>query len=148
MIAFTNGCFDLFHEGHRRVLEFAAEQAPRLVVAINDDHWITSRKGPGRPIDRNATRIANVENFLAERKILGQVVVFESESQLSELIRVFARREGPLVLVKGEDYRDRQLTGEQFASRIAYAPLVPGVSTTLILEGRQGWIDTSNWAEI
>ena len=49
-IALANGCFDLLHVGHVRYLSGAAEQADRLVVAINSDATVTALKGPGQPI--------------------------------------------------------------------------------------------------
>jgi D-glycero-beta-D-manno-heptose 1-phosphate adenylyltransferase len=55
-VAFANGCFDLLHVGHVRYLQGAAEEADRLVVAVNDDRSVAALKGPGRPILSAADR--------------------------------------------------------------------------------------------
>src|SRR5215470_6783771 len=55
-IAFANGCFDLLHVGHVRYLRAAAEEADRLIVAINDDESVARLKGPGRPVTPAAER--------------------------------------------------------------------------------------------
>ena len=54
--AFANGVFDLLHVGHVRYLQAAAEQADRLIVAINDDASVRALKGPARPVLTAADR--------------------------------------------------------------------------------------------
>ena len=55
-VALANGCFDLLHVGHVRYLQAAAQQADRLVVAVNDDRAVAVLKGPGRPVVPGAER--------------------------------------------------------------------------------------------
>jgi rfaE bifunctional protein nucleotidyltransferase chain/domain len=93
-IAFANGCFDLLHVGHTRYLQAAANEADRLVVAINDDR-MAGRKGPGRPIMTAAERAA----IVAALRGVDYVVVFAEPTvaPLLELLR-------PDVHCKGTDY--------------------------------------------
>ncbi len=49
-VALTNGCFDILHVGHVRLLRAAAEEGDILVVALNTDESVRGNKGPGRPL--------------------------------------------------------------------------------------------------
>jgi rfaE bifunctional protein nucleotidyltransferase chain/domain len=93
-IAFANGCFDLLHVGHTRYLQAAADEADRLVVAINGDE-MAARKGPGRPILTAADRA----ELVAALRGVDYVVIFPEPtvSPLLELLR-------PDVHCKGTDY--------------------------------------------
>jgi rfaE bifunctional protein nucleotidyltransferase chain/domain len=93
-IALANGCFDLLHVGHVRYLQAAAEEADRLVVAVNDDRT-ASAKGPGRPILTAADRA----ELVAALRGVDYVVVFPEPTvaPLLELLR-------PDVHCKGTDY--------------------------------------------
>jgi len=127
-IAFTNGCFDLLHIGHLKLLEFAKRQANVLVVGINSDRSVHSLKGPGRPIFPEAERA----QVLASLTSVDYVTIFEETTpgRLIELLR-------PDVLVKGEDWREKGVVGretvESYGGRVIFAPLVKGVSTTGVL---------------
>ena len=93
-IAFANGIFDLLHVGHVRYLQGAAQEADRLIVAVNDDA-IAGRKGPGRPILPAADRA----ELVAALRGVDYVVVFPEPTvtPLLELLR-------PEVHCKGTDY--------------------------------------------
>ena len=93
-IAFANGCFDLLHVGHVRYLQAAAEEADRLVVAINDDA-MAGRKGPGRPILPEAARA----EIVAALRGVDYVVVFP-EPTVAPLLTLLK----PDVHCKGTDY--------------------------------------------
>ena len=93
-IAFANGCFDLLHAGHVRYLQAAAEQADRLVVAVNDD-VAAGAKGPGRPI---LTADVRAELVAALRGV-DYVTIF-SEPTVTELLLLLR----PDVHCKGTDY--------------------------------------------
>lgn len=93
-IAFANGCFDLLHVGHVRYLQAAAQQADRLVVAVNDDVAAGS-KGPGRPV-----LAANVRaELVAALRGVDYVTIF-SEPTVTELLLLLK----PDVHCKGTDY--------------------------------------------
>jgi len=93
-IAFANGCFDLLHVGHVRYLRAAAQEADRLIVAINDDET-AARKGPGRPIMPAPDRAALIDALRG----VDYVIVFPEPTvtPLLELLR-------PDVHCKGTDY--------------------------------------------
>jgi len=104
-IVFTNGCFDLLHPGHLKLLAQAGALGEVLVVAINDDASVERLKGAGRPI---YPALERAEILLALRWV-DYVTVFPEETPLEtiELVR-------PDVLVKGAEYRERDIVGSSF----------------------------------
>ena len=93
-IAFANGCFDLLHVGHVRYLQAAAQEADRLIVAVNDD-GTAALKGPGRPIMPAADRA----ELIAALRGVDYVVVFP-EPTVTPLLMLLR----PDVHCKGTDY--------------------------------------------
>ena len=125
-IGFTNGCFDLLHRGHIRLMAAARSACDRLVVGLNSDASVTRLKGTGRPI-QDVTSRADV---LAALEAVDLVVVFEEDTPL-ELIRQVR----PAVLVKGSDYtRKKDVVGhdvvEADGGEVILVDLVPGHSTS------------------
>ncbi len=94
-VAFANGCFDLLHVGHVRYLQAAAEEADRLVVAINDDEMVRTLKGEGRPILAAAHRA----ELVAALRGVDYVVIFP-EPTVGPLLEALK----PDVHCKGTDY--------------------------------------------
>jgi D-beta-D-heptose 7-phosphate kinase/D-beta-D-heptose 1-phosphate adenosyltransferase len=131
-VVFTNGCFDLLHLGHHRLLEGARRQGDLLVVAVNSDASIRRLKGPGRPAVKEEDRVL----MLAGLEFVDYVVVFDEDTP-NKLLRALK----PHVLVKGSEYRDGVVVGreivEGYGGRIAFVDMVPGVSTTELLVGAQ-----------
>ncbi|WP_323813140.1 bifunctional D-glycero-beta-D-manno-heptose-7-phosphate kinase/D-glycero-beta-D-manno-heptose 1-phosphate adenylyltransferase HldE [Cellvibrio sp. NN19] len=103
-IVFTNGCFDIIHAGHVGYLEEARKQGDRLVLAVNSDDSIRRLKGSGRPINPLDRRMA----VLAGLESVDWVVPFEEDTPERLL-----RRIKPDVLVKGGDYSEDQVVGNQ-----------------------------------
>jgi D-glycero-beta-D-manno-heptose 1-phosphate adenylyltransferase len=95
--AFANGVFDLLHVGHVRYLQAAAEQADRLIVAINDDESVRALKGPTRPIMTAADRA----ELVAAIRGVDYVIIF-SEPTVAPLLQ----RLEPAVHCKGTDYTE------------------------------------------
>jgi D-beta-D-heptose 7-phosphate kinase/D-beta-D-heptose 1-phosphate adenosyltransferase len=128
-VGFTNGCFDLLHRGHIRLLAEARAACDRLVVGLNSDASTTRLKGKGRPINPAESRA----EVLAALEAVDLVVVFEQDTPI-ELIK----RVRPAVLVKGADYRREDVVGrdvvEQAGGDVILVDLVPGHSTTAIVE--------------
>jgi D-beta-D-heptose 7-phosphate kinase/D-beta-D-heptose 1-phosphate adenosyltransferase len=124
-IVFTNGCFDLLHVGHARLLRQAAALGDFLVVGLNADASVRRLKGPSRPINDEASRA----ELLAALECVGAVALFEDDTPLSliEAIR-------PDVLVKGGDYAPDEVVGraevEAAGGKLVLIPLVEGHSTT------------------
>jgi D-glycero-beta-D-manno-heptose 1-phosphate adenylyltransferase len=94
-IAFANGCFDLLHVGHVRYLRAAAEQADRLVVAVNGDRSVAALKGSGQPILPAADRA----ELVAAVKGVDYVVIFD-DATVERLLAALK----PDVHCKGTDY--------------------------------------------
>jgi rfaE bifunctional protein nucleotidyltransferase chain/domain len=129
-LVFTNGCFDILHRGHVEYLQYARTLGDALCVAVNADASVRRLKGKARPVVGEDDRAAVV----AALESVDYVTIFEEDTPF-ELISSLL----PDVLVKGGDYTADQVVGgpEVVAAggRIVIAPLVPGRSTTRILEG-------------
>ena len=131
-IGFTNGCFDILHRGHVRLLAEARAACDRLVVGLNSDASTRRLKGKARPINPEAGRA----EVLAALEAVDLVVVFEEDTPL-ELIKHVR----PAVLVKGADYKPEDVVGrdavEAAGGSVILVDLVPGQSTTAIVERAQ-----------
>lgn len=128
-IVFTNGCFDVFHIGHLKLIEQCRGFGSKLVVGVNSDSSIKRLKGPSRPIMPEEQR----SRILASLDSVDCVIIFEEDTPLSliELIR-------PDVIVKGGDYTEASVIGAEYVKNhggdIKIVPLVAGISTTAILQ--------------
>jgi D-beta-D-heptose 7-phosphate kinase/D-beta-D-heptose 1-phosphate adenosyltransferase len=135
-IGFTNGCFDILHPGHVKVLTRARETCDRLIVGLNSDASTARLKGEGRPIQDVHARA----DVLAALEAVDLVVVFDEDTPI-ELIK----RVRPKVLVKGGDYRPEGVVGraevEADGGEVVIVELIPGHSTTSIVR-RSGRSET------
>ncbi len=124
-VVFTNGCFDLIHQGHVEYLSKARDLGDLLVVGLNSDASVSRLKGPARPISHQESRAW----VLAAFSFVDYVVLFEEDTPL-RLIETLC----PDVLVKGGDYDRSNVVGADFVEahggRLELIPLVPGQSTT------------------
>lgn len=129
-IVFTNGCFDILHPGHIRLLLEAAEAGTKLIVGLNADLSVRRLKGVGRPVNSWSSRAL----LLAAQTYIDAVVLFEEDTPI-ELIKAIL----PDVLVKGGDYTPETVIGadvvKSYGGDIQIVPLVDGFSTTRIIEG-------------
>jgi D-beta-D-heptose 7-phosphate kinase/D-beta-D-heptose 1-phosphate adenosyltransferase len=123
-VVFTNGCFDLVHAGHAASLQFARSKGDVLVVGLNSDRSARALKGEGRPVVPQADRA----RLLAAFEAVDYIVIFD-QSTPAELVE----RVRPDVLVKGEDYKGKEVVGRRHAGRVELAPLVKGISTSEII---------------
>lgn len=124
-MVFTNGCFDLVHAGHLKVLEWAKRQGDLLVIGLNSDASVRRLKGQRRPILPLADRAA----LLAALKPVDFVTWF-SEQTPHRLIRLLR----PDVLVKGGDWAADSIVGREFVKKVVRVPLMKGRSTSGIIE--------------
>jgi rfaE bifunctional protein nucleotidyltransferase chain/domain len=128
-LVFTNGCFDLLHSGHLRLLEAAKNEGDLLVVAINSDASVRKLKGPARPLVPENER---AETLLALEAI-DRVVVYEDETPL-RLIETLL----PDVLVKGADWALDAIVGraevEAAGGAVVRVDLLPGRSTSAVVD--------------
>ncbi|MHC4393831.1 MAG: D-glycero-beta-D-manno-heptose 1-phosphate adenylyltransferase, partial [Planctomycetota bacterium] len=128
-IVFTNGCFDLLHAGHVTFIQGCRAKGDYLIVGLNTDESIKGLKGEGRPVlplQARATVLAGLEAV--------DIVVPFAESTPIRLIQALQ----PDILCKGEDYIDKVVVGreivEGYGGRVELVELVPGMSTTTIIE--------------
>jgi rfaE bifunctional protein nucleotidyltransferase chain/domain len=123
-VVFTNGCFDLLHPGHVRLLEAARARGDVLVVAINSDSSVRGLKGPQRPILPEQERAA----VLASLAAVDAVTIFAEETPCELLERLL-----PDILVKGSDWSHwiagREIV-EEAGGVVLPIPIEPGYSTT------------------
>lgn len=107
-IVFTNGCFDLLHKGHVRLVNEAAAQGDRLVVGLNTDASVRRLKGPDRPVQDEQSRAL----LVAALEHVDAVILFDNDTPL-ELIRAVM----PDVLVKGSDYTPQTVVGADVVTK-------------------------------
>jgi D-beta-D-heptose 7-phosphate kinase/D-beta-D-heptose 1-phosphate adenosyltransferase len=128
-VGFTNGCFDLLHPGHVKLLAGARAACDRLVVGLNGDESVTRLKGPGRPVQPVQARA----EVLAALEAVDLVAVFEEDTPEKLIARV-----KPTVLVKGSDYTREEVVGreivEALGGEIILIDIVPGHSSTSMVE--------------
>jgi len=124
-IIFTNGCFDILHRGHASYLEQAKALGDVLIVGLNSDTSIRRLKGEDRPINSLEDRAF----LLGALESVDFVVPFEADTPY-DLIGLIA----PDVLVKGADYRGKEVVGSDLAKEVKLIEFVAGKSTTSIIE--------------
>jgi D-glycero-beta-D-manno-heptose 1-phosphate adenylyltransferase len=133
-VVFTNGCFDLMHVGHTRYLQAARDLGDLLVVGVNTDRSVHSlKKGSDRPIVPERQRA----EVLAALACVDYVVLFD-EPDPGRLITEIQ----PDILVKGGDWTPDTIIGRETVEArgglVTTIPLVPGVSTTALVEKIRG----------
>jgi len=128
-IVFTNGCFDILHKGHIRLILQAAQLGNKLIVAINTDASVKKLKGTNRPINVETDRAL----LVAAQLFVDAVIYFEEETPLSLIESI-----QPDVLVKGGDYTIETVIGSDFIQKnggeVVIIPTVAGYSSTHIIE--------------
>ncbi len=122
-IVFANGCFDLIHVGHTRLLNNAKAFGDILIVGINSDRSVSAIK-PGRPIITEAHRAEVLAAFASV-----DFVTFFSEATPYNLIKELS----PDVLVKGKDWAHKDIVGSDLVKEVQTVHLVKGISTTEVI---------------
>ena len=124
-VGFTNGCFDLIHPGHVRLLGQARAACDRLIVGLNADASVKRLKGPERPVQNEVARAT----VMASIGAVDLVILFGEDTPLA-LIEALR----PDVLIKGADYRIDQVVGadvvQSYGGKVVLADLEAGQSTT------------------
>lgn len=126
---FTNGCFDILHSGHIRLLRYAKSLGDTLIVGVNSDESVRRIKGENRPINKLKDRV----DLLKELRCVDTVILFEEDTP--EGMIHFIR---PDILVKGPEAANAVIPGAAFVKSIGGKVIVPDwrveVSTSSILE--------------
>jgi rfaE bifunctional protein nucleotidyltransferase chain/domain len=128
-IVFTNGCFDILHVGHVRYLRKAKSLGDILIIGLNTDRSVKTSKGDKRPMvpEKERAEVLSALEFV-------DFVVFFGEPDPLRLIEALK----PDVLVKGADWSKDKIVGretvEKRGGRVVRVPLVPGASSTGLIE--------------
>jgi D-beta-D-heptose 7-phosphate kinase/D-beta-D-heptose 1-phosphate adenosyltransferase len=132
-VGFTNGCFDILHPGHVKVLTAARGACDRLVVGLNSDASVKRLKGEGRPVQDERARA----EVLAALEAVDLVVIFEEDTPIELIAQI-----KPSVLVKGGDYAREQVVGreivEAHGGEVLLVDVLPGFSTTSLVNRARG----------
>jgi D-glycero-beta-D-manno-heptose 1-phosphate adenylyltransferase len=126
-VVFTNGCYDILHAGHIRLLEQAKSLGDILILALNTDASVSRMKGPSRPLLNEQDR-----GFLASQLAAVDVVTYFDEDTPTELIAAVL----PDILVKGADWTHYIAGREQVEAaggKVLTIPLEAGYSTSNVV---------------
>jgi D-beta-D-heptose 7-phosphate kinase / D-beta-D-heptose 1-phosphate adenosyltransferase len=132
-IGFTNGCFDILHPGHVKVLTAARGACDRLIVGLNSDASAKRLKGEGRPVQDERARA----EVLAALEAVDLVAIFEEDTPIRLITEI-----KPSVLVKGGDYTREQVVGHEIVDahggEVVLIDVLPGHSTTSLVNRAKG----------
>lgn len=133
-VVFTNGCFDIIHQGHIDYLSKAKDLGTKLIIGVNNDSSVKSlEKGEERPLQDEYSRAI----IIAALGFVDLVVIFSEETPL-ELIKVVS----PDVLVKGADYEIKEIVGHDIVlnngGKVERIPFLEGYSTSNIVKKIKG----------
>ena len=131
IIGFTNGCFDLLHEGHFHLIREAKKRCDFLIIGLNSDESVKTLKGESRPIENQEQRVKN----LSKMEEVDAIAIFNTETP-ENIIKDL----NPDILIKGGDYNKTDIVGSKFViengGSVEVIDLLPGFSTTKIINER------------
>ena len=126
MKIFVNGTFDVLHPGHLDLLNYAKSLGDFLLVAIDSDSRVASKKGADRPFNPQYNRQKLLENL----KAVDEVVVFDSDQELTQTVKILR----PDIMVVGSDYQDKTVIGSEYAKQLRFYTRTTPFSSTQVLE--------------
>ena len=124
-VVFTNGCFDLIHVGHISLFQKAKSLGDVLIVAINSDKSLANIKGPKRPLVCQKDRV----KVLSALEDIDYIIIFSQNTPYEVLKQI-----KPDILVKGADYKIKDIIGREFVKKVYRFPFVKGKSTTNLIK--------------
>ncbi len=123
-IVFTNGCFDILHPGHLKILKEAKKKGDILVVGLNADSSVRKIKGQLRPVQNQKARSLIIEAL----SCVDYVITFKEKTPYA-LIKQLR----PDILVKGGDWKKSEIIGSSLVKKVHRIKLKAGHSTTAII---------------
>ena len=126
MKIWMNGCFDVLHYGHFKLIEYAKSFGGKLVIGIDSDERVKFLKGTDRPFHTQEQRRFN----LMQINGVDAVVTFDSEDELRKQIELYS----PDIFVIGDEYMYNPIIGGEFAKEIKFYKKIDGLSTTKLLD--------------
>lgn len=124
MNIWTNGCYDILHIGHIKLLKYASSLG-NLYVGIDSDQRIKTKKGINRPINNEQYR----KEFLENIKGVQQVNIFHTDNELQDYIKQYDID----IIVIGEDYKNKNVIGSELVKQIIFYPKYINISSSKIL---------------
>jgi D-beta-D-heptose 7-phosphate kinase/D-beta-D-heptose 1-phosphate adenosyltransferase len=123
---FTNGCFDIIHPGHLRMLKHCAVLGDHILVGIDSDDRVKALKGENRPINSEEIRKFILMNF----KWVNDVRIFSSDEELTQMVKEYE----PDYMIVGSDWKDKKVIGSEHAKIVGFFNRIDEHSTTKIIE--------------
>ena len=125
-IVWTNGTFDILHPCHMELFKVARALGDKVIVATDTDEKIKADKGDHKPINDLCYRVAMLEAI----KYIDVVHTFGNRQQLEDLIQLYE----PDILLLGDDWRDGEVVGWEYAGETRFLPRVGGYSSSNTIE--------------
>jgi len=123
---FTNGCYDILHPGHIDLLNYASSLGDRLIVCLDTDERVKQNKGTDRPINSLAVRA----KIVSALKPVSAVLPFDSDEELCSIFEAFNAD----LLVIGEEYKHKNIVGEDFVKKVIFYERDIRYSTTDVIK--------------
>ena len=124
-MVFTNGCFDIIHSAHIKLLNFSKKQGDMLVIGLNSDYSIKKLKGNSRPINNIDER----SELLINLDCVDYIIIF-SDNTPYNILSILK----PNILVKGGDYIKENIIGTEFVDDIILFNFINGKSSTNVIK--------------
>jgi D-beta-D-heptose 7-phosphate kinase/D-beta-D-heptose 1-phosphate adenosyltransferase len=125
-IGFINGCFDILHPGHLKMIQYCRKYCDYLIVGIDSDRMVKKSKGALRPFNNEKDRKFFLENI----KGVDKVFIFNSHKLLKEKLKKLK----PDIMIVGAEYKDKKVIGSEHAKELKFFEKVDGYSTTKIIQ--------------
>jgi D-beta-D-heptose 7-phosphate kinase/D-beta-D-heptose 1-phosphate adenosyltransferase len=125
MKVWINGCFDVLHYGHFKLINYARCYGEELIIGIDSDRRVKQSKGETRPIHTAEQRKYNLLQLVGVK----DVWIFDTDEELDELIKNYQ----PDIFVIGDDYKYKPIIGYNYAKEVKFFDRIPELSTTKII---------------
>lgn len=122
----VNGTFDILHRGHIELLNYARELGDELLVCIDSDSRVSFLKGADRPINNQWDRMMMLKNL----KAVTDVKIFNTEQELEDIFWDYR----PNIMVKGSDYRNKPIVGQEYCGQVVFFERLDEYSTTKTIQ--------------